>query len=219
MSLKRTHYTETAVIAWVVIDKLGNQICSAQFERITSMYAMYNALWKYKYKGNICTLYFLVDGLVGTEITNPPWRHSVASLLFSASFRTNYACLPNSQSTISHWQTELLRNHFVYWVFGTFIYKPFISKLTLWPWPRLESSVQVRLHVCEGLFITYRTTEPCMVHLPADFIVKLSACWFHLIQWEAFSLRLCAIRWRTMPDPWNADNPLLILILLSNAPK
>ena len=28
-------------------------------------------------------------------------------------------------------------------------------------------------------------------------------------RWEDFSLRLCAIRWRTMPVPWNADNPLL----------
>ena len=33
-------------------------------------------------------------------------------------------------------------------------------------------------------------------------------------QWEAVSLRLCAVRWRTIPVPWIADYPLLYLTFI-----
>ena len=54
---------------------------------------MYNALCKYKYKGNICMLYFLIDALVGCTPSSPdklsvysvagaPWRHTLCRTFF-----------------------------------------------------------------------------------------------------------------------------------------
>ena len=59
----------------------------------------------------------------------------------------------------------------------------------------------------------YHLVQHFSVRTKLNFHIGASDC-FNVNQWEAFSLCLCAIKWRNILVPWNADNPLLNLILI-----